>query len=245
VISEEVRDEVVKLDAVPTVFEEQLYRSRLEARAALWLVSHEVDFEYEPWRTESGYLPDFVLPEQKVIFECKGAMTARDKETLQRAAVDAGRAGWQLFTWMGYSWQRIKGGDKFRCVDRHESQAFLCANCLTWTWRHECESCGSYGAYLAEHPGRVDEIKIPTRQMGTLVCDVGTRDGLRLEEVDVLDPDVSLPEGFDPKEHDRIQELITEPQPCRYFEDETTPEVVGTTSPEPAGVVLRTVASEE
>ena len=222
-------DEEEHLPAIPTVWREQLYRSRLEARAALWLESHGVPFKYEPERATKGYLPDFVLPQQQVIFECKGKMRARDEEKLQQAARDAAEVGWQLFMWQGFSWGRIKAGNSLSVIGRYESQAYLCAQCLQWTWRHQCDTCGSPGPYVAEHQGRTDKVKIPAYQMGEFVCEIGRKSGLKYKEVTIDElADVAIPEGFDPKaflsqeveedeDEPRIEELLTEPKPCRYF----------------------------
>jgi hypothetical protein len=54
------------IKAIPTSYESVLYRSRLEARWAIFLTELDINFQYEPegYRLESGYyLPDFWLPD--------------------------------------------------------------------------------------------------------------------------------------------------------------------------------------
>lgn len=74
------------LEPVPTVFNGTRYRSRLEARTAVWLTSMGWEFEYEPQHYElpSGpYLPDFrvMFGDDWTWFEVKSPHTLpRDRD---------------------------------------------------------------------------------------------------------------------------------------------------------------------
>lgn len=58
------------------------FRSRLEARWAIFFDTLGIKYEYEPegYQLSDGtlYLPDFYLPESKQFFEVKGVMTEKD-----------------------------------------------------------------------------------------------------------------------------------------------------------------------
>ena len=65
------------MQAIETVYNGYKFRSRLEARWAVFLDSAEVEYEYEKegYEFEDGtrYLPDFWLPEFQTFIEIKGA----------------------------------------------------------------------------------------------------------------------------------------------------------------------------
>jgi hypothetical protein len=74
-----MEDPVPHLRAIPTFFSGITYRSRLEARWAVFFDALSIPFNYEPEGFDLGgglwYLPDFWLPNQKCFFEVKGPFT--------------------------------------------------------------------------------------------------------------------------------------------------------------------------
>jgi len=65
-----------EIKAIDTVWDGNLFRSRLEARWAVFFKTLGIKYEYEPEGFELGdglrYLPDFRLPEHKCWIEIKG-----------------------------------------------------------------------------------------------------------------------------------------------------------------------------
>ncbi len=62
------------IQVIPTEYHNTLFRSRLEARWAVFFDALEVPWEFEPEAFgdgEKGYLPDFWLPNQNCYFEVK------------------------------------------------------------------------------------------------------------------------------------------------------------------------------
>jgi predicted nuclease of restriction endonuclease-like RecB superfamily len=56
------------------------FRSKWESMFAVWLIKHRIKFHYEPGVIELEkyrYLPDFVLPDSKIIVEVKGVWEGR------------------------------------------------------------------------------------------------------------------------------------------------------------------------
>lgn len=65
-----------EIAAKETVVDGIRYRSRTEARWAIFFLNLGIEFHYEPERIElssgESYLPDFILPEFRAFFEVKG-----------------------------------------------------------------------------------------------------------------------------------------------------------------------------
>lgn len=68
------------------------FRSRLEARVAVFLDALDIKYLYEPegYSLSDGtlYLPDFYLPVSKQFIEVKGIMTAKDEHKIEQALED-------------------------------------------------------------------------------------------------------------------------------------------------------------
>jgi len=75
---------VTSIKAIETVYNGYRFRSRLEARWAVFFDEIGVPYDYEPEGFDLGeglyYLPDFYLPEQNYYVEIKGQMTKEDEE---------------------------------------------------------------------------------------------------------------------------------------------------------------------
>lgn len=73
-----------QIKAIQTEYKGYKFRSRLEARWAVFFDAVRIKWEYEPqgFECENGtkYLPDFYLPEQKIWCEVKPNETGRVKE---------------------------------------------------------------------------------------------------------------------------------------------------------------------
>lgn len=206
------------IQAIPTIYREQLFRSQLEARFARWLDGHGVVAEYEKERLSNGYLSDFYVMRQRLMFEVKGSIQRVPPETkalIANTAVIGDPNGWAVMT-VCRTWQLVRPQPKFAQNDPHKSPALLCAGCGEWAWRNACPDCGSGTGYLAEHVGPAD-VRVPQSSMEFIPCPLWERDrGYELEPADEEDlRTVALPEHFDPGEHERVEVLLdASPQPC-------------------------------
>lgn len=76
----------MELKPIETVYKGYRFRSRLEARWAVFFDAAEIPFEYEPegFDLPSGwYLPDFYLPEEKLYVEIKPHSLMPTREQLK------------------------------------------------------------------------------------------------------------------------------------------------------------------
>lgn len=81
------------MQPIETFYNGYRFRSRLEARWAVFLSVLSVPFEYEREGFQIGgirYLPDFWLPEQHTWLEVKGNPDLKDSETAKIIAFNAG-----------------------------------------------------------------------------------------------------------------------------------------------------------
>ena len=81
-----------EIKAIETVYNGYRFRSRLEARWAVFFDSLGIKWVYEPEGIDIGgtyYLPDFYLPDCKQFFEVKGVMTELDMNKVN-ALISAG-----------------------------------------------------------------------------------------------------------------------------------------------------------
>lgn len=133
------------------------FRSRTEARWAVFMDSLEIPFEYEPEAYDLDgicYLPDFWLPDQDCFLEVKPNREATHEETVKAARlaiftkkdvfISKGPPTLQLngFTWICYQPATDKRGDQMLCGESR----FWC----------ECPHCGRLEL---QFDGRSDRIK--------------------------------------------------------------------------------------
>lgn len=81
---------------IETIYAGYRFRSRLEARWAVFFNWLKIRYVYEPEGYElsdgTRYLPDFYLPDQDTFFEVKGVLTDKDKEKINQFVKDSGKA---------------------------------------------------------------------------------------------------------------------------------------------------------
>ena len=77
-----------RIKAIQTPYKGYLFRSRLEARWAVFFDALGIRYQYEPEGLElpdgTLYLPDFYLPDCKTFFEVKGLMTDKDMHKIEQ-----------------------------------------------------------------------------------------------------------------------------------------------------------------
>lgn len=79
----------MNIKPIETVYNGYRFRSRLEARWAVFFDEAGIEYQYEPEGFDLGdglyYLPDFYLPEEDTWVEIKGqALTPKEREKIER-----------------------------------------------------------------------------------------------------------------------------------------------------------------
>jgi hypothetical protein len=127
------------MKAIETYYNGYKFRSRLEARWAVFFDSLKIPYLYEPegFELKNGtrYLPDFYLPDSKQFFEVKGKMSDNDMEKIKSVIND------------GYSVVIGLDDGKFIACnhwlnsnDEHDEYSL----CEEESWLCECYACGKY-----------------------------------------------------------------------------------------------------
>jgi len=165
----------VTSNAIQTKYHGFLFRSRLEARWAVFYDSLGIEWEYEKEGYDLGdaglYLPDFWLPRQKCWVEIKGEEPS-DKESLKARCLSI-CTSYPVFIFFG----------KIEPYHGQSSSSFLYHpddiwdNCYRWC---ECRQCGKFGI---EFEGRTD--RLPCRGN---ICEYesGNRDRAHNDDSDKL-----------------------------------------------------------
>lgn len=88
-----MRRDAMSATPVPTFYNGYLFRSRLEARWAVFFDRLGVKYQYEreTWDVDPWYLPDFYLPEQECWVEIKGPTPTAEEKRKAAALADVTR----------------------------------------------------------------------------------------------------------------------------------------------------------
>lgn len=141
------------MKAIPTEYDGIKFRSRLEARYAMFFDEHRIGWEYEVEGIDlSGrwYLPDFWLPDSRTFLEVKGPLKERT-DLVKRAQdqIDAETCGFAeidhvLFVVSDERGQTTLGNSPKEAVIWGKCRDCLCWGpmviCAAWT----CRCCGFY-----------------------------------------------------------------------------------------------------
>ncbi len=122
-------------NAIETIYKGYRFRSRLEARWAVFFDSLGIPWIYEPEGIDLGnglrYLPDFYLPDCKQFFEVKGILDDDDREKIQ-ALISKGYS-----VTIGYDDGRFEACDNWRGEGFSQSKGGV-------SWLCKCRKCGMY-----------------------------------------------------------------------------------------------------
>ena len=153
---------VTEFKAIETEYKGFRFRSRLEARWAVFFDAAGIvwDYEREGFRLPSGmYLPDFWLPRQQCFVEVKGHEPTESEERICAELAQA--SGKDVYLCYG----PIPSGESFYAPDGVALDSALAWTNWRWNrvedgwsgtsfWWCECPECGQM--HMA-HQGRVDE----------------------------------------------------------------------------------------
>ena len=143
----------MSVKAIQTFYKGHKFRSRLEARWAVFFDAAGIKWEYEPegfiMSDGTKYLPDFYLPESKTFFECKGIMSQFDQHKVDMFVKESGYAvavGYQDMTFCASdNWC----DETFSLTEKSDSALMQCTECrkvqfigLCGSWH--CRCCGAY-----------------------------------------------------------------------------------------------------
>lgn len=124
---------------IQTEYKGYLFRSRLEARWAVFFDAVEIKYEYEPegFKLSDGtmYLPDFYLSESKSFFEVKGVMTGVDMHKIKAFVAEAG-----IPVTIGYSDFTFQACDNWT-YEGDAVGSYTIAD-KEWSVLAECRECG-------------------------------------------------------------------------------------------------------
>ena len=137
---------------IETFYAGSRFRSRLEARWAVFFNWLKIQYLYEPegFMLEDGtmYLPDFYLPDQDTFFEVKGVMRDADNHKIQQFREDSGKP-----VVVGYDDMRFDATDRwehsYEFAGRDSSVLARCKECgkpyfMGINGSFRCRCCGAY-----------------------------------------------------------------------------------------------------
>lgn len=122
------------LTPIPTIYKGYKFRSRLEARWAVFFDSLKIPWVYEPEGVMvdgEKYLPDFYLPDCKQFFEVKGVLNTKDEKKIEALIQN------------GYSVTVGYDDGEFQACDRWSEKEFSLSQAHD-SWLCRCKKCGKY-----------------------------------------------------------------------------------------------------
>ena len=146
----------MNIKPIETIYNGYRFRSRAEARWAVFFDACKIQYMYEPegFRLSDGtlYLPDFYLPESKAYFEVKGIMSDTDMHKIKQLQKDLcvsiaiGYADMTFQSSDNYNWG---GSQTFEIASKDESYIVKCPDCgkvffMASTGYYGCQCCGYY-----------------------------------------------------------------------------------------------------
>jgi len=143
--------------SIETVYDGHRFRSRLEARYAMFFNELHIKWVYEPegFVLSDGtcYLPDFYLPESDSFFEVKGIMSDKDMHKIEMLIRDADKQviiGYPDFTFESCNYGGWDGESYINSLTRKSSSVLVhCRSCQRYyfsgiEWSYECRCCEAY-----------------------------------------------------------------------------------------------------
>ena len=143
---------------IETVYNGYRFRSRLEARWAVFFDTLGIEYIYEPegftFPAGTNYLPDFYLPKMNTFFEVKGIMSYKDAHKIEQLRAHSGKfvtVGYGDMTFEADSWGGEDENGKLITEPDSKDMSWLalCTECQQYyfmgsmfSW--QCRCCGAY-----------------------------------------------------------------------------------------------------
>lgn len=137
---------------IETIYAGSRFRSRLEARWAVFFNWLKIRYVYEPEGYElsdgTRYLPDFCLPDQDTFFEVKGVLTREDERKIQQFRKDINKP-----VVIGYDNMKFDATDRwedsYEFAGQDSSVLARCKECkkpyfMGINGSFKCRCCGAY-----------------------------------------------------------------------------------------------------
>lgn len=142
----------VEVKPIETIYNGYRFRSRAEARWAVFFDALSIEYYYEPEAMSlpgaQRYLPDFYLPASDTFFEVKGIMNELDRRKIS-AVLKSGRQIAVGYPDMSFQSCECWGDGNYSLDDKSESWLIQCEKCgelhfigTQGSW--ECRCCGFY-----------------------------------------------------------------------------------------------------
>ena len=155
-----------RIKAIETYYKGYRFRSRLEARWAVFFDALGIEYMYEPegliLPDGTLYLPDFYLPKCKTFFEVKGLMNGKDMHKIEQliqsgnrvvigydAANDEAGLVFSACDYWGEGGADGAGGPMYSLASCEDSVLCRCHDCgeyffMGYTGCWDCAACGAY-----------------------------------------------------------------------------------------------------
>ena len=145
-----------EIKAIPTKYNNHLFRSRTEARWAVFFDVAKIQYYYEPEgiriHDSINYLPDFYLPESKTWFEAKGVLDSVSTEKIEALIKYGGQPvviGYSDMTFEACDRWEGEDGVFFERANKDESTLCRCNRCghyyfMGWNGLWRCPCCGAH-----------------------------------------------------------------------------------------------------
>lgn len=141
------------IKAIETEYNGYRFRSRAEARWAVFFDACGIKYQYEPegYKLSDGtfYLPDFYLPDSKTFFEVKGVMSDKDMHKIKLLQEDL-----HCSVAIGYADMTFQASDRweedvFSISNKADSYFVKCNNCDKYYFiggagAYTCTCCNYY-----------------------------------------------------------------------------------------------------
>ena len=153
------------MQSIETVYNGHRFRSRLEARWAVFFEAAGIPYLYEPEGYEMSdgtkYLPDFYLPKMHQFFEVKGVMSEKDEHKIEQFMRESGKPIVIGYDDMEFSACDKLGDEIHSRAYKEESVLARCVECgdmffLGLEGYYGCTCCGAYdgdGHFITELSG--------------------------------------------------------------------------------------------
>lgn len=142
-----------EIKPIETIYNGHRFRSRLEARYAVFFDTLGIKYMYEieGFKLPNGdlYLPDFYLPDCDTWFEVKGVMTLKDKTKIEQFAESCGKkvvVGYDDFTFAlsnvdyGYSGETFCSKERSHLAKCNNVGRFYFYD-MDGDWSSNCKDC--------------------------------------------------------------------------------------------------------